>query len=266
MKHCLKYAEENDIIFCDWKMREDIAQPWIALVSSLKPLVSALESHFEQTGEEQVDSNIIKAKLEKKYGFIRPTSWKDILTVAEKYPSIILKQDGQNYTFLKKRNNGQKGVPIEDNTSEISPIDYNTEDELSPTGFNVPHKYNFELEEPTEEEAPEYSFHTDLQNLTQQFQNNIQLYDKLKPEQSDYSTLDYTMKEKAPSTVSLYQRSEPYLMENSANQSMFHTSPFEMIERSDDRIENDEDEDLDNDSFRNRSAIGFRNEERCIIQ
>jgi len=297
MKHCLKYAEENGILLCDWKMRDDTSQPWIALSSSVKPLASTIETHFEQTGEDFVDSNIIKSKLERKYGYIRANSWKDILTVATRYPSINLKQECQNYIFLKKTEQ-KETAPSEDlgssNTASeisVSTVDSNTEDELSQpsTTSSLPRQYHFEepiledlieepLDEQVEEEAPEFSFHTDLHHLQQQFRTSLHIYDKLSPEHPNYTSIGYpTTAERGngapPNTIgsglhtnNSSNRSEPKYLDN--NQSMFHTSPFEIIDGVDDRgVETDEDENLilDNDSFRNRSSSS-RNEEKCLIQ
>jgi len=230
MKHCLKYAEENGIILCDWKMRDDTSQPWIALASSMKPLLSLVDSYFEQTSRDNVDVNIIKSRLERKYGFIRPNVWSDILTVASKCPTISIRKNAQNIlTFYSK----DQSESISEGSSELSALsgDSNPDD-----GHTSSTDYNniFNIDEIIEEEAPEISFNTDFQNLPQPQKNNnnhTTFYDP-KNEPQSYDPLLSTTSTISDRTTGL---------QKGGNDTLFHTSPFTITKSTNTTIESNQD-------------------------
>jgi hypothetical protein len=245
MKHCLKYAEENGILLCDWKVRENNnTQPWIALSSSIKPLISVVEMYFEQTEEDHVDASIIKTMLERKYGHIRTNPWKDIMTVASKHPLLNIKQNGTNYVFLRKKEqleNPSEEIPSSKTAYEQpSALDANTEEEGNQLGPNEYNHYHAPgIIEPD-------SFHEDLQTLQRQFRDQFQLHEP-KSECLNFRSPGFPgeLQNNVVGSGLQSRLHTKYIPESSNNESMFHTSPFAVMGQSDHKEEVDFEEDHD---------------------
>jgi len=230
MKHYLKFAEENCVLLCDWKTRDDTTQPWIALASSIKPLFSTAETYFDQMIVDQADANIIKTLLEKKYGYIRATSWSDILTVALKYrnSSIHLKKDGENFTFYHKVLSDLDEDFGSSPPSELLSVDSNTDDLQKHNISSVYDPFNFE--EIIEEEAPEISFHTDFQNL---HKTNLKFFDSTHTELLNDRMLHPTSDLSRKTIGSGLQNRSSGLHSPTSTNSIFQLSPFERSKSED---------------------------------